>query len=128
MGALRLILVSWFIAVYISTLRRKWIFYLIILLFLGGIIVLFVCICTLISNFKNYIKHSPYWLILGIFSARVFRAILFLIIWEFKFDRKSLLLSIMYTSSRFLLIIVIIIYLIFVILISAKIRQNLKGV
>ena len=126
-GALTLILISCFMAIYISTLSRKWISYLIVLLFLGGIIVLFVYICTLISNFKNSIKNSPYWLILRVLLAIIFRALLFFVIWDFKFDRKSLLLSTIYSSSRFLLIITIIIYLIFVLLISIKICQKSKG-
>ena len=114
-------------AIYISTLRRKWISYLIILLFLGGIIVLFVYICTLISNFKNSTKGSPYWLILGIFSAILLRTLLFFLIWDFKLDRKVLLLSTIYSNSRFLLIIIIIIYLILVLIISIKICQKSKG-
>merc|ERR1712045_960007 len=102
-GALRLILISCFMAIYISTLRRKWISYLIVLLFLGGIMVLFVYICTLISNFKNSVKGSPYWLILGVLTAIALRTLLSL------------------------LMLVIIIYLIFVLLISIKMCQKSKG-
>ena len=126
-GALRLILISCFMAIYISTLRRKWISYLIVLLFLGGIMVLFVYICTLISNFKNSVKGSPYWLILGVLMAIVLRTLLSFLIWDFKFDSKSLLLSTIYSNSRFLLMLVIIIYLIFVLLISIKMCQKSKG-
>ena len=86
-----------------------------------------VYICTLISNFKNSIKSSPYWLILRMLLAIIFRSLLFFVVWDFKFDRKSLLLSTIYSSSRFLLIITIIIYLIFVLLISIKICQKSKG-
>ena len=114
-------------AIYISTLSRKWISYLIVLLFLGGIIVLFVYVCTLISNFKNSIKGSPNWFILSIFFSITFRSYLFFIIWDFKFDLKNLLLSTIYLNSRFLLMIIIIIYLIFVLVISIKICQKSKG-
>jgi len=54
---LLLILVCIFICLFISTLSRKWISFLIILLFLGGIMVLFVYICTLISRMKTSIQN-----------------------------------------------------------------------
>jgi len=89
--------------------------------------VLFVYICTLISNFKNSVKGSPYWLILGVLTAIALRTLLSFLIWDFKFDSKSLLLSTIYSNSRFLLMLVIIIYLIFVLLISIKMCQKSKG-
>ena len=48
--------------------------FLVILIFLGGIIVLFVYICTLISTIKMFVDNNPYSLII-IFGVVALRAV-----------------------------------------------------
>ncbi len=94
---------------------------------MGGIIVLFVYVCTLISNFKNSIKNSPTWLVPLFLVVFMLSTILFLRIWDFKLDIKNLFLSVIYINSNFLLILVIVTYLLWVLVISIKICQKFKG-
>ena len=58
LASLVLILISILVRIYISIQSSKWMSFLVILLFLGGIIVLFVYICTLISRIKIIVIDS----------------------------------------------------------------------
>jgi len=97
------------------------------LLFLGGIIVLFVYICTLISSLKNYIKNSHNWvrgrflLIFGLRNLRYFYN------WDYRVELKNISLSIIYRNSNFILIILAIVYLLLVLVTRIKISQKFKG-
>ena len=127
LGSLILIFISIIFRIYVSILRRKWISYLIILLFLGGIIVLFVYICTLISRLKNYIKNSYNWVIASVFLVFVLRNFIYFSNWDFSLELKSVSLSIIYRNSNFTIIILSIIYLLIVLVTRIKISQKFKG-
>ena len=94
---------------------------------LGGIIVLFVYICTLISSVKTVVKR--------IFRVMNVRFILLIFLrnffyfnaWDLKLEIKNIFLSIIYRNSNFILIILSIIYLLIVLVIRIKISQKFKG-
>ena len=127
LGSLILIIISIFIRLYIAILRRKWISYLIILLFLGGIIVLFVYICTLVSSFKTFIRIFSLIIIIFRSIRAIFIIVFFSIIWDFKIELKRLFLSILYSNSNLILIVFCILYLLIVLITSIKISQKFKG-
>ena len=127
LGSLILIIISIFIRLYIAILRRKWISYLIILLFLGGIIVLFVYICTLVSSFKTFIRNFSLIIIIFRSIRAIFIIVFFSIIWDFKIELKRLFLSILYSNSNLILIVFCILYLLIVLITSIKISQKFKG-
>ena len=122
-----LIFISILIRLYVSLLRRKWIRYLIVLLFLGGIIVLFVYVCTLISSLKNSVKTSYNWVIARAGLTFLFRNLFYFNNWEFNTEIKNILLSIIYRNSNFLLIILAVVYLLLVLVTRIKISQKFKG-
>ena len=127
MGRILLIFISILISLLISSLTRKWIRYLIILLFLGGIIVLFVYICSLITTIKNFLKNSYNFglvatsILLGSFSFFYCQS------WELNLYMKSMFISTLYIKSNFILIFLCVIYLLLVLLIRIKISQKFKG-
>ena len=53
-----LIFITLLIRVFLSLVSSKWVSFLLILLFLGGIIVLFVYICTLITKIKVIVRNK----------------------------------------------------------------------
>lgn len=110
-----------------SVLRSKWITYLIILLFLGGIIVLFVYVCTLISSVKTVVKGFFRTINIGFILLIFLRNFLYFNLWDLKLEIKNVLLSIIYRNSNFILIIISIIYLLIVLVIRIKISQKFKG-
>jgi len=122
-----LIVISIMIRVLISCLTRKWIRYLIILLFLGGIIVLFVYICTLISNIKRFVKYYSPIIFFLFFPAALMRLFIFFQNRIINFEFKQLLLSGLYLKSRFLIIILCIVYLLLVLTVRVKLSQKFKG-
>lgn len=127
LGALALIVVSVMVRLYISILARKWMRFLVILIFLGGIIVLFVYICTLISTIKMFVDNNPYSLII-IFGVVALRAVFVNAqYWDLRFDVKSSLLSVLYIKSNFLLIRICVLYLLLVLIIRIKLSQKFKG-
>jgi len=119
--------VSVMVRLYISILARKWMRFLVILIFLGGIIVLFVYICTLISTIKMFVDNNPYSLII-IFGVVALRAVFVNAqYWDLRFDVKSSLLSVLYIKSNFLLIRICVLYLLLVLIIRIKLSQKFKG-
>ena len=127
LGALLLIVASMAIGIYISLLSSKWIRYIIILLFLGGIIVLFVYICTLISRLKRFIKNSYDSLLLGVGRGAVMGVFLYSQYWDVSFGGKGVLLTAIYVKSNFLMVLICIVYLLLVLIIRIKISQKFKG-
>ena len=127
LGSLILIFISIIIRLYVSLLRRKWITYLIVLLFLGGIIVLFVYICTLISSLKTSVKTSYNWVILRFTFIFLLRNLFYFNNWDFRIEIKNILLSVIYRNLNFILIILAVIYLLLVLVTRIKISQKFKG-
>ena len=127
LGALFLILISILIRLLIRHLIRKWIRFLVILLFLGGIIVLFVYISTLISRIKRFLNNSYNNLLRGC-VLRVLRFI-YLTIFHYNilYDCNDIFLSIIYFKSNFCLIRICVIYLLLVLVMRIKISQKFKG-
>ena len=127
MASLVLILTAAIIGVWVSIQSSKWISFLIILLFLGGIIVLFVYICTLISrikiivirSYKHYFSFLIFILLIGVLF--ITQKIYFLP------DIKNLLLSAIYQKSRLALLVICMVYLLSVLLVCVKIVQKYKG-
>lgn len=122
-----LIIISILIRLIISMLTRKWIRYLIILLFLGGIIVLFVYICTLISNLKRFVKNYSRIIFFLFIPSVLLRLFIFFQYSDVNFEFKQIIISVLYLKSNFLLIILCIIYLLLVLVIRIKISQKFKG-
>ena len=96
-------------------------------MFLGGIIVLFVYVCTLISSLKNSVKTSYNWAMFSAGLTFLFRSLFYFNNWEFNTEIKNILLSIIYRNSNFLLIILAVIYLLLVLVTRIKISQKFKG-
>jgi len=127
LASLVLILTAAIIGVWVSIQSSKWISFLIILLFLGGIIVLFVYICTLISSikiivirsYKHYFSFLIFILLIGVLF--ITQKIYFLP------DIKNLLLSTIYQKSRLALLVICMVYLLSVLLVCVKIVQKYKG-
>ena len=101
--------------------------FLVILLFLGGIIVLFVYICTLISRIKIIVIDSYKYFIFIVGLIGGFRLIFLNQKSYFVLDLKNVVLSAMYQKSRLLLLVVCIIYLLMVLFVCVKIVQKHKG-
>ena len=125
--SLTLILVSSLMGVYAAILSRKWIIYLIVLLFLGGIIVLFVYITTLITRFKSMVKFPSSVSFLIIFFLWVVIIINFLVTWRYQIQLKISCLSIIYIQSNVVLVGFLAVYLLFCLIIVIKISQKFKG-
>lgn len=125
--SLTLILVSSLMGVYAAILSRKWITYLIVLLFLGGIIVLFVYITTLITRFKSMVKFPSSVSFLIIFFLWVVIIINFLVTWRYQIQLKISCLSIIYIQSNVVLVGFLAVYLLFCLIIVIKISQKFKG-
>jgi len=100
--------------------------YLIILLFLGGIIVLFIYICTLITNLKRFVKNQ-FSIIFLLIPSLLFRGLVFFQYRDLRFDFKQIIVSVLYLKSNFLLITLCIRYLLLVLIIRIKISQKFKG-
>ena len=101
--------------------------FLIILLFLGGIIVLFVYVCTLISRIKTSVQNLGNIVSMSILITFMLRSLFIINYWDSVPVMKNLYLSIMYRNSNFLLMILIIIYLLLVLVTSIKLCQKFKG-
>ena len=111
----------------ISHFIRKWIRFLVILLFLGGIIVLFVYISTLISRIKRFLRNSFNNLILTFF-LRLLSFIFFTASHQsILYDCNEIYLSILYFKSNFSFIRICVVYLLLVLIIRIKISQKFKG-
>ena len=111
----------------ISHFIRKWIRFLVILLFLGGIIVLFVYISTLISRIKRFLRNSFNNLILTFF-LRLLSFIFFTVSHQsILYDCNEIYLSILYFKSNFSFIRICVVYLLLVLIIRIKISQKFKG-
>ena len=122
-----LILICVFICLFISTLSSKWISFLIILLFLGGMIVLFVYICTLISRIKTSVQNLGNRVRVRILVTLILRSLFIINYWDSITVIKNLYLSIIYRNSNFLLMILIITYLLLVLVTRIKLCQKFKG-
>jgi len=127
LGRIVLILLSAAMGVFISLLARKWMSYLVILLFLGGIIILFIYICTLISNLKRFVKNSYDFIFFPIIVSFILRNIVYFQYWDLNFEIKQSTISILYIKSNFLLISICVIYLLLVLIIRVKLSQKFKG-
>ena len=127
LGSILLILISILIRLIISTLTSKWISYLIILLFLGGMIVLFVYICSLITGIKTFLKRSyntP--LFSTLVLVRIF-SFFYCQYWDLRLRGKYIFISRIYLKSNFILMLLCIVYLLLVLLIRIKLSQKFKG-
>ena len=127
LGRIVLILISVVMGLFLSLLVRKWISYLIILIFLGGIIILFTYVCTLISNLKSFVKNYYDYILIRIRLSFIFGSIIYAQYWDLRFEIKQSIISVLYVKSNFLLISICVIYLLLVLIISIKLSQKFKG-
>ena len=122
-----LIFITLLIRVFLSLVSSKWVSFLLMLLFLGGIIVLFVYICTLITKIKVIVrnKRKIYFvlLLLSIQGAliRFFKKT------EFGSLFSGVEFSLMYQKSLSILIVYRIMYLLAILYVSVKLIQKHKG-
>ena len=127
LACLILVFLTLIIRIFISFISSKWMSYLVLLLFLGGMIVLFVYICTLISKIKVLIKT--------LYKKYFYRACIFILSFFFNFFKKpdfiqifsQFRISFIYQKSRLVLLLFVTIYLLLILIISIKIIQKHKG-
>ena len=127
LACLILVFLTLIIRIFISFISSKWMSYLVLLLFLGGMIVLFVYICTLISKIKVLIKT--------LYKKYFYRACIFILFFFFNFFKKpdfiqifsQFRISFIYQKSRLVLLLFVTIYLLLILIISIKIIQKHKG-
>merc|ERR1711955_38345 len=124
MGVARimLIFITLIIRLLLSTISSKWISFILMLLFLGGIIVLFVYICTLITKMKVLLNNSIKIFLFLSFLVTGVRLVIF-----FKKVEFSIFFSIVYQKSMCILLSYSIIYLLLILYICVKIVQKHKG-
>lgn len=127
LACLILVFLTLIIRIFISFISSKWISYLVILLFLGGIIVLFVYICTLISKIKVLIKTSYKKYFYGGFILILFFFLNFFKKSDFVGAFNQLRISFIYQKSRIVLLVFATVYLLVMLIISIKIIQKHKG-
>ena len=126
MLSILLVLLSFIVRIYIFNFRSLWISLLLILLFLGGIIVLFTYVCTFVINFKSLEDFSLYLGLIFLLTRVVF-SYYFGTLFNLRLNYNKLLISIIYLNSVRRLIGLCIIYLILVLVTSIKICQSFKG-
>jgi hypothetical protein len=100
---------------------------LIILLFLGGMMVLFVYICTLISRIKIFLKNLYLKSIFILSGGVLLSVILINYLQDYSLYFYTFNLSPMYTKSRLRILLSVASYLIFVLLVRVKLCQKFKG-
>jgi len=127
MGRLILIFIATIIRLLISLLTSKWIRYLIILIFLGGIIILFIYVCTLISNLKSFVKNLYDYTLIFIGVSFIVTGVFYSQYWDLRIELKQTSISVIYLKSNTLLISVCVIYLLLVLLIRVSLSQKHKG-
>lgn len=126
-GALVLVVISVSLRLLISALISKWVRFLVILLFLGGIMVLFVYICRLISRMKIFIKNlyiKKMLILLGVFLPRL---ILINYFQDYSLCFSTFNLSSIYIKSRLRILLSVARYLIFILIVRVKLCQKFKG-
>merc|ERR1712077_21141 len=127
LACLLLVLISLNMRLFIFLLSSKWLSFLIVLLFLGGMIVLFVYICTLISTIKIVIT-DPYKKFTTFILLRIALSILF---YNKKVGEvgglKEVILSSIFQKSLCSLLSRCTAYLLLILLICVKLVQKHKG-
>jgi len=122
-----LIFITLLMRVLLSLVSSKWVSFLLMLLFLGGIIVLFVYICTLITKIKVIVrnKRKIYFVLLLLFIQvaliRFFKKT------EFGSLFSGVEFSLMYQKSLSILMVYRIMYLLAILYVSVKLIQKHKG-
>jgi len=101
----------------------KWIFYAIILIFLGGIIVVFIYVTTLAGNEKFHMNFAPSSLVFLILGA-IFIYFYSLRPTQFK---KEIFISHIYFSSTTPLLWYLVIFLFTTLVVVVKLAENFKG-
>lgn len=127
LGSIILVVTSLFMGLLVSTFSRKWLRFLVILIFLGGIIVLFVYIRTLINRIKMIDNLSYSLLLIASLLLISFSFVINSQYWEYCIQIKFCFVSILFIKSNFLLLRICIVYLLFVLVICVKLCQKFKG-
>lgn len=108
-----------------SFLRLSWLTYTLILLYVGGIMVLFIYLCRL-SSFSKIETNKIRLILLSVTLIIITRFFLGQTSSWFKFQRGRIISS-LYFSSRFLIFLILGIYLIIGLLISILLIEKVKG-
>lgn len=126
-GRIVLIFIAIIIRLFISLLTSKWIRYLIILIFLGGIIILFIYICTLISNVKSFVTnfYDYTFTLIGLFF--IINRIVYYQYWDLRAELRYISISLIYLKSNIILISICVFYLLLVLEIRVNLSQKHKG-
>jgi len=127
LARIMLIFITLIIRLLLSTISSKWISFILMLLFLGGIIVLFVYICTLITKMKVLLNNSIKIFLFLSFLMTGVRLVIFFKKVEFSIIFSKVFFSLMYQKSMCILLSYSIIYLLLILYICVKIVQKHKG-
>lgn len=122
-----LIYITLLIRIILSIIASKWVSFLIILLFLGGMIVLFVYICTLITKIKVLIRNNRKVYVLSSLLLLYFSLMGYFKKVEFTLIFSGIDFSSIYQKSLLMLLVYRIIYLLVMLFISVKMVQKHKG-
>jgi len=101
----------------------KWIFYAVVLIFLGGIIVVFIYITTLAGNEKFHIASPNSWLLVFMIS----RSYIYSHAPKLPQFKKEIFMSHIYFSRATPLLWFLIIFLFSTLIITIKLAENFKG-
>lgn len=117
---LLLVTLSFLTAILFNFMFSKWMFYVITLVFLGGIIIIFIYVASLRRNEKIFLNKFP---LSSIFNL----TLLSLFFWKLNFTQTFLFMSQLYINSNRTLLILLFSYLIYILFISVKITSSFKG-
>merc|ERR1712244_135363 len=127
LACLILVFLTLMIRIFISFISSKWMSYLVLLLFLGGMIVLFVYICTLITKIKVLIRNNRKVYVLSSLLLLYFSLMGYFKKVEFTLIFSGIDFSSIYQKSLLMLLVYRIIYLLVMLFISVKMVQKHKG-
>jgi NADH-ubiquinone oxidoreductase chain 6 len=119
-----LIIVSLIVRRLTFSLNISWFFYLLVLVFLGGVIILIIYIRTLATNEKFYVfrlKFKILILVLSVLSARVINLLMFI-----SFDKippHNFIPNMLYEAINFNSILFLILYLLLTIICVVKLLK-----
>ena len=108
----------------ISRLGFNWIFYTVIILFVGGIIILFMYICSLTASLKVE-TNSMTWIIFGIIRLITILSLFQLVYIELNFNMHYL--GSLYSNFREIIILLITLYLVLGLIVAVGLAKKFEG-
>ena len=127
LARIALIFITLLIRLLLSSISSKWISFILIMLFLGGMMVLFVYICTLITKIKVLLNNSVKIYVSFFFFTATTGLVVFFKKVEFSIVFSKILFSLIYQKSICMLLSYSIVYLLLILYVCVKIVQKHKG-